>query len=94
MLFKEHCCLQYNAHHQPLVLTHPLECICEITVEPLNFTSFLWKSKTTVSHFGIFEEYQWLQHKECIHHPDHIIWQPSYCGDSLLSEPGEHEGLV
>ena len=77
-LFKEHCRLQYNAHRQPLVLSHPLERIREITVEPLNFTDFLWKSKTTVSHFGIFEEYQWLRRKERIHHPDHIIWQPAY----------------
>ena len=47
ILFKEHCHLQYNTHHQPLVLTHPLERIHKITVEPLNFTNFLWKSVMT-----------------------------------------------
>ena len=77
-IFKEHCHLQYNHHCQALVLAHPLDRIHEITTEPLNFVNLLWRSKTTVSHFGIFEEYQWLCCKIQPHHPDRVIWQPAY----------------
>jgi hypothetical protein len=76
--FKEHCRLQYNAHRTTLILDLPLSRIREFTSNPLNFQNLLWKSRTTVSHFGIHEEYQWIRRQARPDVVERVIWQPAY----------------
>ena len=58
--FKNHCRLQYDQGRVTLVLDQPLDHLREFTSSPLNFQNLLWKGRTTVTHYSIFEEYYWI----------------------------------
>ena len=76
--FKEHCRLQYQAQRNTLVLDLPFSRVHEITSNPLNFQNLLWKTHTTLTHFGITEEYQWIRRQIRIGIPDNTILRPAY----------------
>ena len=76
--FKHHCRLQYDQSRVTLVLDQPLDHIREFTSSPLNFQNLLWKGRTTVAHFGIFEEYYWIRRQTRPNVPDRAILQPAY----------------
>ena len=76
--FQEHCRLQYQQNQVTLVLDQPLNRLREIATSPLNFQGFLWRSRTTVTYLGIFEEYCWIRRQVRHHAPDHPILQPAY----------------
>ncbi len=76
--FKNHCRLQYDTYRLPLEINHPLENIRQITNTPLEFQNLLWCSKVLVTHFGIFEEYQWIRRQFRPNHPERAILQPAY----------------
>ena len=76
--FKEHCRLQYEQSRATLVLEQPLNRLREYTTSPLNFQNLLWRSRTTVTYFGIFEEYHWIRRQTRAHVPDRAVLQPAY----------------
>ena len=76
--FKEHCRLQYDQHQISLDVHHPLSHIREFTSSILNFQNYLWRSKTTVTYFGIYEEYHWIRRQVRRNQPDKAILQPAY----------------
>lgn len=78
-VFKHHCRLQYEQFPQEtLLLASPLTRARDITTSPLNFQNFLWRSKTTLTYFGILEEYQWIRRQQRTNQPDRAILRPAY----------------
>jgi len=78
-VFKNHCYIQQQAHPQEsLVLELPLTLARDITTSPLNFQNLLWKSKTTLSFYRIFEDYCWIRRQQRLNRPDQAILQPAY----------------
>ncbi len=69
---------QYNTYRLPLEITHPIENIWQITNTPLEFQNLLWRSKVLVTHFGIYEEYQWIRRQYRPNYPERAILQPAY----------------
>lgn len=70
---------------QDLVLTrpqviyyYPLGRISDVTTSPLNFQNLLWKSRVTINHLGIKEEYSWIRRHRRRNHPDQAKLEPAY----------------
>ena len=76
--FKNHCLLQYNHVRAAIVQDHPLDHARNLTSSPLNFENLLWKTRTTVSFYGIFEEYSWIRRRIRQRQLDQAILQPAY----------------
>ena len=59
--FKNYCRSIYSERNQSLELHQPLSNAQRITPNPLVFVNDLWRSKTTLTFYGIFEEYHWIR---------------------------------
>ena len=59
--FKNYCHSIYSEQNQSVELHQPLSNAQRITPNPLIFVNDLWRSKTTLTFYGIFEEYQWIR---------------------------------
>jgi hypothetical protein len=75
--FKAHCRLQYNNFREgAFEVVLPVNLAYQFTPDPLVFQNCLWKTRTLITFFGIFEEYHWIRR----HHrnPNQIFLARAY----------------
>ena len=85
--FKAHCRLQYdNSREGAFEVVLPVNLAYQFTPDPLVFQNSLWKTRTLIMYFGIFEEYHWIRR----HHrnPTQIFLARAY----KISYPWDTDG--
>jgi len=56
-IFKKHC-LYLLQHHPDIHIDHLFMDLFKVTPHPIVFNGFLWKYRTTITNYGILEDYR------------------------------------
>ena len=78
--YRLHCrtLLRDSPNQTGVTLSHPLHHSRSITTSPLNFSNYLWRTRTRIGQVGIIEEYHWIRRHSRRGQVEKAVLEPAY----------------